>query len=138
VTFPGPFGTEGTFFGGGALDGTGGVATYAGGGFGYGAGVSLSAGATVSDAVNVTNLGGAFVNTNIGAGAGGSITVDTFVGRNDNGFVTGLGASVGFSFGGSLFSGPTNTVIAPLTRSPNAVDSPSDSPPDSSGDCLLY
>ncbi len=100
-----PLGYPGTLFAGIAIDLRGGAAIYYGGGIGYGSGAggSISGGAVVPTAPTVSDLGGAFLNANVGAGTGGHVSVDTFTGPSSNGFVTGIGLSGGVGLGGASY-----------------------------------
>ena len=114
-----PFGFSGTLFAGIAVDTSGGLAGYYGGGAGYGigAGGSIALGAAYSTAQTVEDLGGGFLNVSGAVGAGGQLGVDSFFGSSDHGFVSGLGGSIGLGLGVISYSGPTDTVILPISGS---------------------
>jgi len=114
-----PFGISDTIFAGIAFDDRGGVAICHGGGLGYGSGFggSISGGAIVSNAKTVNDLGGPFVNADVGVGTGGHVGANAFYGPSDNGFVKGAGVSAGVGLGGTSYAGPAQTNITPLTSS---------------------
>jgi RHS repeat-associated protein len=117
-------GISGVLLGGGGTGGIGivvdgqgnvGIALTAGAGLGVGASAGVGVQASSSDAPNISDLAGSFVNFSgsFGEGLGGN--ADGYTGPSPDGIVTGGGATVGIEGGASSFLGPTYTIILPVT-----------------------
>src|SRR5579885_1020874 len=81
-----------------------------GGGRHWGFGFSFAG----SNAQNICDLGGPFVNASAGVGAGTDVNVGGFAGPSRHGTVVGGGATVGVGAGESGSVAVTNTWISPL------------------------
>ena len=73
-----------------------------------------------SNAQNICDLGGPFLNGSVGAGAGTNVNVDGFVGPSAHGTVVGGGATIGLGAGASGSLAVTNTWITPLAGRKNS------------------
>jgi RHS repeat-associated protein len=119
-TFIAPWGGAATGSVGVVIDGYGNVGIYGTGGGGAGVGTRLSSGVDVnaSDADTVCDLRGTFAYGSVGGGWGPSGAGNWFVGSNQAGTGTVLGAGVtaGEGLGAGTFVGTTNTWVKPLFR----------------------
>jgi RHS repeat-associated protein len=110
---------------GAAFDTHGNVALYlfSGGGKGSGNSGVIGPSAQASNAYDVNDLGGTFVNGSVSLGDGAAASLDMFSGPSDHGEVTGGGLTVGDGGGASWFMGPTYTTIVPLFNIADAINS---------------
>lgn len=106
---------SGSIVGGGgvAIDGSGNVARYSYHGVGGGTGLSAGFGGSVqvSNAKNVNDLGGPFLNFSGSGGDGAGGTADFFQGPSPDGVVTGGGVTGPVQGGAGAFVGRTNTTV---------------------------
>ncbi len=110
------FGLAGSGFVGIAFDSKGNIGGYFGFGGGGGAGLGFSGGVqgAGSNAQNISDLSGPFINGSFGGGDGVAGTGDFFNGPSDDGNVTGVGATLGIGGGASSSAQITKTYICPF------------------------
>jgi hypothetical protein len=94
-------------------------------GAGIGAGASAGLNVGASNADDVHELGGWFINGSAGGGWGPSATGDAFYGQTDDGRrILGGGLSVGAGLGATSFGGATYTWLHDLHRASNPKPCP--------------
>lgn len=81
---------------------------------GVGLGGSFTGDVYVSNAANINDLAGPFVNNTVGAGDGVDGAAGSFYGSSPDGTVIGVGASAGAGLGASGSVTVTSTTIVPL------------------------
>jgi RHS repeat-associated protein len=105
---------SGVAFAGLAVDSSGRLGTYWGGGLGGGVGAGASGGVSghVSNANSICDLAGPFDNISRGGGWGESATGDASFGKGpNNGNIWGAGGTYGLGLGATSLVGVTNTVV---------------------------
>ncbi|MBA2494660.1 MAG: hypothetical protein H0V31_08195 [Acidobacteria bacterium] len=108
------FGVIATAIGGGlAVDGSGNVGLYSegGGGRGFGAKGSLGLQITGTNANQITDLRGPFVNGSIGGGEGLAGSINTTFGQSNGSPIVGGGVTLGGGAGGGASTTITNTNV---------------------------
>ena len=117
--FTAPWGGTVVFFGGIAIDTSGHIGTYSGGGLGLGVGAKGSSGVSfgLSNASTICGLSGPFTDVSVGGGAGAAGTGDFFYGYDRSGnIVTGGGVTLGPGLGVAASAVRTYTFVRPFGR----------------------